>query len=258
VSARTERRRQQRRKRTVVLAVAGGVAVVLAAAGAVVALSGGGDDTEHEAAVRGTTTTTTTTTTSTTTTTTTTTTAPPTTTSGPPDTSVLPQSTNPVVALAQQYDGRYEGTFTNTTFNTSGPVTLELRIDPATGDMGVQAHFDGDLFGGGASASRDIAATVKLGGAADAAITTQTDAFGPVTGHVDPTLALVLSAPDVPEPKVQTFDLTGRIKSDYTGFDATYTVGFEDGTTAEGTVSIVCSGGGQRSVDGQQTLCSPF
>src|SRR5690606_25859664 len=134
---------------------------------------------------------------------------------------------------AQQYDGRYVGAFSNTTFGTQGPAILELRIDPATAEIKIDAEFDGDLFGGGAKEVRKISGTVAIGDP-NAAVTTQTEKFGPVTGRIDETLALVLTAEDVPDPKVKSFTLTGRLRADNTGFDATYTVVFEDGTTAEG------------------------
>jgi hypothetical protein len=45
-----------------------------------------------------------------------------------PTTTIVPRSSDPVVALAQQYDGLYVGTFTNTTFNTTGNASLEVRV----------------------------------------------------------------------------------------------------------------------------------
>lgn len=167
----------------------------------------------------------------------------------------MPASDNPVVALAQQYDGRYVGTFTNTTFDTTGPATLELRIDPASGEIAVDADFDGDLFGGGAKEVRSISGKVALGSDANATITTPTKAFGPVAGHVDETLALVLTADDVPGDEVKSFTLTGRLRADNTGFDSTYQVTFEDGTTADGTVTVSCDPGGVRGSE-VTTVCA--
>ncbi len=177
-----------------------------------------------------------------------------TTTGVPVPTTAVPKSTNPVVALAQQYDGRYVGTFSNTTFNTTGPASLELRIDPATGNMAVDADFVGDLFGGGAQETRRISGEVVLNDP-NAAITTPTKAFGPVKGQLDPSLALVLSASEVPDPKVKGFELTGRLRSDNTGFDATYTVTFQDGSTAAGTVTLNCDPAGTRGSE-VPTVCS--
>jgi hypothetical protein len=169
-------------------------------------------------------------------------------------TTAVPKSTDPVVALAQQYDGRYVGTFTNTTFHTTGAATLELRIDPASGDLSTHADFDGDLFGGGAREVRRISGTVRLGDP-NAAITTDTESFGPVTGRIDQNLQLVLSADDVPGPKVKSFALTGGLRADLTGFDATYTVTFADGSTAAGTIGVSCDPAGGRGNE-VPTICA--
>ncbi len=119
--SRSARRRQKRRRTVVVAAVVGTcLAVVAVAAGALVVTSG--DDSEtaatptHERASSTSSTSTTSTT-------------------QPVATTAVPASPDPVVALAQQYDGRYVGTFTNTTLGTTGRATLDLRIDPATGEL---------------------------------------------------------------------------------------------------------------------------
>lgn len=234
-------RRRQKRRRTVVVAVVGTcLAVVAVAAAALVATSGGDSDSagtrRHERV------------------TSTSASTPSTTTTQPVATTAVPASPDPVVALAQQYDGRYVGTFTNTTFNTTGRATLELRIDPATGALSTDAEFDGDLFGGDAKKVRRISGTVTLGDP-NAPVTTQTDAFGAVTGHLDDALALVLTADEVPGAKVKGFALTGHLRDDLTGFDATYAVTFEDGTTAEGTITVTCDPKGTRGSE-VTTICA--
>jgi hypothetical protein len=223
-----------------VAALAGGSLLVVAAVAgaALVATGGDGGDAKRAGAPRSTTSTT----------------SPTSTTTLPVSTTAVPKSTNPVVALAQQYDGRYVGTFTNTTFHTSGPVSLEVRIDPATGDLEALADFDGDLFGGGAKQVRQINGTVRLGDP-NAAITTDTDAFGPVTGRIDERLQLVLTADAVPGPKVKSFTLVGGLRADLTGFDATYTVVFGDGTTADGTIAVSCDAAGARGSE-VPTICA--
>jgi hypothetical protein len=233
-------RRRQRRRRIVVVA-AGAAAVLGAAAVASVALvvTNAGDDAGRAAPARASTTSSTSTTTTSTL---------------PVSTTAVPRSPDPLVALAQQYDGRYVGTFTNSTFDTSGAVTLQLRIDPSTGELSSDADFDGDLFGGGAKAVRRISSTVKLGDP-NAAITTDTPAFGPVTGRLDQNLQLVLTADDVPGPKVKAFALTGSLRADLTGFDATFTVTFEDATTADGTIAVSCDPAGSRGNE-VETICA--
>jgi hypothetical protein len=240
--ARAARRQQQKRRRTIVMAsVVGAVAAVVAVV-AVVLLVTREDDTQSAS-------------TSSDRSSTTSSTSTTSTTVLPVDTTAVPASDNPVVALAQQYDGRYVGTFTNTTFDTTGPATLELRIDPTTGAIAVDADFDGDLFGGEAREIRSISSTVTLGADANATITTPTKAFGPVSGRIDETLALVLTADDVPGDAVKSFSLTGRLREDLTGFDSTYVVTFEDGTTAEGTVTVTCDPEGVRGSE-VTTVCA--
>lgn len=242
IGGRVGRRRERRHRRVVVAGITAGAVLALGAlAGAVVLATGGGDE---QASTSVTSSTSTSTTTSSTTSTTV-----------PVSTTVVPRSTNPVVALAQQYDGYYEGTFANTTFQTDGTVTLQVRIDPNAGTIDVTTEFNGDVFGNGAKEIRSIQGAVKLRDPT-ASVTTQTKSFGKVIGHLDPTLALILNAPDVPGPKVATFELTGRIRADRSGFDASYHVTFEDGKTADGTIVVACATRGQRPSE-VQTLCTP-
>jgi hypothetical protein len=240
--SRSARRQQQKRRRTVVIATAIAAVVAVIAIVAVVLLVTREDDTDSASVSRDRRTTTSSSSTSTSTT-------------SPVPTTAVPASENPVVALAQQYDGRYTGTFTNSTFDTTGPASLELRIDPTTSAITVDADFDGDLFGKGAKRVRSISSTVTLGADANATITTPTEAFGPVSGRIDETLALVLTADDVPGDQVQAFSLTGRLREDLTGFDSTYTVTFEDGETAEGTVTVTCDPSGVRGSE-VTTVCA--
>jgi hypothetical protein len=235
-SGRADRRRASRRRRLAIGAGAGGS--VLAAGVLVVALSGGGGgETKQASRVTRSTTTSTTSTTV------------------PTSTTVVPRSADPVVALAQQYDGYYEGTFSNTTFGTEGTTALLLRVDPVANTMEVTSDFDGDVFGGGAKEVRQIKATIALGDPTGA-IATETKAFGQVTGIIDPTLAVVLTAADVPGDAVASFELTGRLRDDLNGFDATYHVVFEDGSTADGVLTVLCSAERQRPNE-VQTLCTP-
>jgi hypothetical protein len=235
LGGRADRRRATQRRRLVIGASA--VVLVVLVAAVAVAVGGGGDAPKRQAARSTRTTTSSSTTTL------------------PVVTTVVPKSTNPVVALAQQYDGYYEGTFSNTTFGTEGTATLELRIDPIAGTMTVTSDTDGDVFGGGAKQLRQIKATITLGDP-NAPTTTETKSFGKVTGRIDPSLAIVLTAPDVPDGKVLSFELTGRLRDDHTGFDATYHVVFEDQKTADGVLTVTCATTNQRPSE-VPTLCAP-
>ena len=177
--------------------------------------------------------------------TTTSTTAPPGTTAAAATTvpaAPVPKSANPVVALAQQYDGVYSGRFQNRTANTDGTAELTLRVDPATSKMTVDVAFNGDLFGSGSPAPHTISATIDLVDP-NAPTTTQTKEFGPVTGKLDGT-SVVLDAPAVPGSGPNSFHLRGSLVD--RGFDSTYSVGFPGGHTTEGTVAVRCAPTGQR------------
>ncbi len=238
IRGRVERRRGRRRRRVLVVGAAvGSLATAGAIAGVVMVVTRTEQPTAREVAS------TTVVTVSTTTTSTTV----------PVSTTVVPRSPNPVVALAQQYDGRYEGTWQNSTFGASGPASLTLRIDPAAQTMTVQADFDGDVFGGDTKEIRRIEAVVPLGDPTSA-VSSQTKSFGAVTGRLDANLAVVLDAPDVPGGQEESFQLTGRLRADRTGFDATYHVEFEDAKTADGVMTVTCSPTGQRTSE-VPTIC---
>jgi hypothetical protein len=239
------RRRQQaerrRRRRRLMLGAVALVAVAAVIAAAVVALSSGGGRTPKTTSRRVTPTTAAATTTSS---------------SAPTASTVIPRSSNPMVALAQQYDGRYVGIFTNTTFHTTGPANLDLHVDPSSGILTAAVDLNGDLFGGGAKQVRRIDATVTLGGS-NPVVVSRTAAFGPVTAKLGTGFSIVLTAADVPDPKVKTFELTGMLRSDLHGFDATFTVGFRDGQSAQGTVTVLCAPQGQRPSQ-VTTVCGPM
>jgi len=239
--ARAQRRHDQRRRRhRIVLVGVAAIAGLALIVGGVLALTAEDEATKNASASSRTSSTTAPSTT--------------TTTAAPVSTTVVPRSANPVVALAQQYDGYYTGTWSNATSGQTGPATLELRIDPATGTIGIVATFDGDFFGGGTKLPRTIEANVAIGDP-NAAVVTPTKAFGEVTGRVDPSLAVVLDAPSVPDSKVASFSMTGRLREDQTGFDATYTVTYKDGQTAQGTVTTTCAPDRQRPSE-VTTLCA--
>jgi hypothetical protein len=243
VGARRARRMQRRR----VLRIVGVVVALLAVLVVAVVLVSGGDDSGGSASNRRPAPTSSSTTTSTPGTTATTAAAAPTAVPATP----VPKSPNPVVALAQQYDGVYSGEYQNRTANTTGTAQLTLRVDPATGKMSVDVAFTGDLFGGGTPAPRTISTTIDLGNP-NVATTTQTKEFGPVTGKLDGT-SVILDAPEVPGGAANAFHLRGSLVTK--GFDATYTAGFPDGHTANGTVSVRCAATGQRPSQ-VTTVCS--
>ncbi|HEV2309732.1 MAG TPA: hypothetical protein VGU73_04370 [Acidimicrobiia bacterium] len=239
-ATRASRRRSRRRgrRRGVVLAVGSAALLAIGGAAAALALTGSGSPKPAAHRARRPVTTLPTTT--------------PTTIPGP--TTVVPRSSNPNVALAQQYDGVYVGTYTNVTEHTSGAATLELRIDPNAATLAVNLALTGDLYGAEATTQvHSIQGTIQLSNPS-APVVMQTTNFGRVTGQLAG-LSIVLTAPDVPNPQVHTFQLNGELRSDHKGFDATFMIGYRDGRTAQGTASVFCSVTGNRPSQ-VGTLCA--
>ena len=240
----SRRRRRARRRRRLLVTGGAAVAVVVVVAVVVALVAGGGGSSNQSASQK----------TSTSTTTTTSTTAPPGTTAAPGTTvpaTPVPKSANPVVALAQQYDGVYSGRFQNRTANSDGTAQLTLRVDPATSKMTVDVAFVGDLFGSGTAGPHTISATIDLVDP-NAPTTTQTKEFGPVTGKLDGT-SVVLDAPAVPSGGANSFHLRGSLVD--RGFDATYSAGLPSGHATDGTVAVRCAATGQRPSQ-VTTVCS--
>lgn len=242
IGGRASRRHDQRRRRLVIGGTVLGVVAVVAlvVVGILVLTAEDEPSTSNAASTRRTTTS------SSATSTTTTTLAVPAT--------PVPRSPNVVVALAQQYDGYYVGTWSNTTTGTSGPASLEVRIDPNANTLAVAIQIDGDFFGGGAKEFGRVESTISIGDP-NAPVATETERLGSVTARLDQSLALVVEAPDVPDGKVKSFTLTGGLRPDRKGFDSTYTITFENGTTAQGTITVACAPENQRPSE-VTTLCS--
>ncbi len=169
-------------------------------------------------------------------------------------TTVVPKSPDPVVALIQEYDGAYHGTWTNSTAHTTGAVALQLRVDPGTSLLTVTAMFNGDLFGQATPKQRVLTAKADLGNP-KAAVANQTTDFGPVTGHLDSSASIVLDAPKVPDAGVTGFTLTGGSNADSSGFVATFVITLDDGSTSHGTMTVSCASSGQRASE-VPTICS--
>jgi hypothetical protein len=168
-------------------------------------------------------------------------------------TTEVPRSTDPVVALVQALDGAYNGTWSNLTAQTTGQVALQLRIDPATSSLQVVTDLTGDLFGLKTAKRRHLESTISLLTPGQSSTLTTAD-FGILHGSIDAGFAVQLDAPDVPDPGVRSFSMRGVQKLDGSGFAATFTVGYDDGTTATGTMNVACSATGQRP-SAVVTLC---
>jgi hypothetical protein len=168
-----------------------------------------------------------------------TTTAAPTTTTAAPTTTLAPTTTTttaatdaPLLAVVQGFSGEWAGTWTNTTFGSTGPAdaTLEVLDD---GSIVATIDLGGSVFG---QADPDEERwIVNLADLAQPVIV-QSATFGEITLIVSIEGAR-LTAVDVPADGIANFQLDAR-------FDVgpriigTYIVGFDDGSIAEGTADL--------------------
>lgn len=132
--------------------------------------------------------------------------------------------------------GTYSGTWTNTTFGSSGPMEMVIGVE------GEEVVFDVDLggsvFGQGdpdAESARISIDELLAGGTVESAV------FGPLSMTIDAaTGTITMTADAVPAGGIAAFESTVTPGGTDSG-SGTYLVTFDDGATAEGLVDYVRS-----------------
>lgn len=165
------------------------------------------------------------------------TTAAPTTTSTAAVTTTGPATTrSPVEAFLDLYAGAWSGTWTNTTFGSTGEVAAILEIVD-DGRLALTVDLGGAVFGQEDPPEEQwiLAFTDLL-----APVTLQSSTFGEMTLILSGEGAR-LTAADVPAPGIASFQLDARFEPD-PAIVGTYLVGFDDGSIAEGTVALQRTG----------------
>ena len=144
-------------------------------------------------------------------------------------------SADPLDAVAQ-FEGTYNGSWTNTTFGSTGAASVAVGLDRANASIGLTLTLGGNAFGGSASAPETLTGRIGNGQAAFESAT---------LGHTTIDLAvtteafeITLASSDVPSARIATFTATSTVKDANTiGFE--YTVTFRDGTApATGTGTL--------------------
>jgi len=144
-------------------------------------------------------------------------------------------ATTDPLAVVSQFEGTYTGTWTNTTFGSTGPASISVALDRATGTITLTLTLGGNVFGQPSPAPETLTATITPG--QPVAFTSKT--FGPTTVDFDPaTKALTFTSNDVPSARVKTFVAKATIADPKT-IDLTYDVTFRDATPpAHGTAKL--------------------
>ncbi|MFQ5554151.1 MAG: hypothetical protein ACE5GC_02115 [Acidimicrobiia bacterium] len=171
---------------------------------------------------------------------TTTTAAPTTTTAAPTTTTAAPTTTtteavNPLIAAIEGFVGAWTGTWSNTTFGSSGSADFDLEI--VEDGVIVSMDLGGGVFGQGDPAPEEWgfdAFDLLTGGGG-----LETSVFGDVSFELSAD-GITIIADDVPAAGIARFEATGSL-TDAPALVGTYIVTFDAGDTAEGTFEIALS-----------------
>ena len=137
-------------------------------------------------------------------------------------------------AIASALAGRYQGTWTNTTFGSTGTLDITVSYDAPTATVKATVAITGNVFGSPAPAPETF--TLPLNPSdLTAKVSVPSAVFGQLTFSLQADGAVVAEAPNVPSANAATFRLV--LKPSATGADGTYSVGLRNGATANGTVT---------------------
>jgi hypothetical protein len=126
--------------------------------------------------------------------------------------------------------GSFTGTWTNTTFSSTGGVSLTNAVDVPSNTATVTIDLGGGVFGGSDPAPETFTAPMTPNGFQ---VTTTSTLFGDWTLTITPDGALSIRAPNVPSAFIATFSMDGTFTPG-SGYSGTYEVGFPTGTPAVG------------------------
>lgn len=126
--------------------------------------------------------------------------------------------------------GTYAGVWENATFRSSGSV--EVAISFAGKQVTIAFDLGGNVFG---LADPDPA-TVVIDAGAGSPYTFTTDLLGETTLAIDDIGTVEITATDIPAPGIASLVVFGVMSPE--GGEFEYTIDFEDGRSAMGTMSI--------------------
>jgi hypothetical protein len=140
-----------------------------------------------------------------------------------------------VGALAALFAGTYQGSWTNTTFNSTGPVTAVVAVDRAALTVTANLTIGGNVFGGSPPAPETFSG--KIDNNAALKFSGHSPTFGDFTvSSLEG--GFQMTATNVPNARIDHFVADGSMGTTIKG---SYKVFFKDGTSAVGTFSLARS-----------------
>ena len=135
------------------------------------------------------------------------------------------------------FNRSYSGTWTNSTFGSTGGATILLSIDSVTQLVVINLSLSGNVFGSSSPSPAALYGTFKLSGFT---ATGNSSLFGPMTMTLDPDGNWTFTANNVPGGNIASFKITGKAYPEKIAGD--YVVTFVGGGSATGTVTMNNSG----------------
>jgi hypothetical protein len=142
---------------------------------------------------------------------------------------------DPVIAAVEALVGHYQGTWTNTTFGSTGTIDMTIALDAATRTATVTSTLTGNVFGAPAPPPQSVQVPLDASDPLKP-VTVTSPVFGSVTVAAQADGSIVIDAANLPSPNAATMHAV--FKPTATGMDATYTVGLRSGATANGVITM--------------------
>lgn len=147
-------------------------------------------------------------------------------------TTARPATTAPAPTLATTFEeGRYAGTWNNTTFGSSGAAAIDVKLDRTTFAATITLTLGGNVFGAPAPAPETFTFPITATGVS---FSGKSKTFGDLTVTMKDGKATFKG--DNVSARVKTFEGTGTYGSG--AIAMSYTVTLSDGSKAQGTVSL--------------------
>jgi hypothetical protein len=159
-------------------------------------------------------------------------TAAPATTAAPTVAATTARPATPAPTVATTFeDGRYAGTWTNTTFGSTGSAAIDVKLDRTAFTVAVTVTLGGNVFGAPAPAPETFTFPITATGVS---FTGKSKTFGDLAVTMKDGKATFKG--DNVSARVKTIEATGTYGSGAIALN--YTVSLSDGSKAQGTVSL--------------------
>ena len=131
------------------------------------------------------------------------------------------------------YAGAYVGTWTNTTFGSTGEGSATIIVNTANNTATVTATATGNVLGVGGVTPQSRSGTFTASGAS---FTGNVPPMGDIAGTIDDEGTITATGTNIPNPAIDRWRATGTITATQLRLD--FIVTFTSGSTATGSITL--------------------